>query len=290
MRARTKRSSVLAVAVISVLGIFSAACTPPTPTSSTWEFKATKVTNVDSQDEIRLFGACIAIPNCNDEPYVINIATRVKIGVPGSASGFVVSSRSNNPEDVPEGESRTLTGAAGAPAQFTGVDRLDIVDVLDTNRKLEVFVIYTWIMEEDTVAVNTAANDVKDILVDSLNATLAAGSLPADLNFLLDLILGNLGNVFTLLLSNIPLLGLGDDVGGGAFQVGIAATGGLASLVDGLIGTATIPSFAIPVLDLPPDINYVNIFTMGGTKTWTGQSFTEYGDGEHVYDFQANKV
>ncbi|MCB9387507.1 MAG: hypothetical protein H6517_06745 [Microthrixaceae bacterium] len=276
---------------MAALALIAAACVPPTaPATDTWEFKATQVTVNDAQDEIRLFGACVAIPNCNDEPYVMNIATRVKIGVPNSASGFVVSSRSNNPENVPAGESRTLTGAAGAPVAFPGLQRLDVADLLNANNKLEVVVIYTWVMEEDTVAVNTAANDVKDILVDALNATLAQGSVPSDAGVLLDLILDNLGDAFTLLLSNIPLLGLGDDVGGGAIDVGIAAKGGLASLIDGAIGTATIPAFPIPVLDLPPDVQHVNIFSMGATKTFTGQAFDQYGDGVHTYNFQANQV
>lgn len=289
MKTRSLRRPAFAVAALSILSLLAAACVQP-PNTDSWEVKATKVVNVDSQDEIRVFGACVAIPNCNDEPYVINVASRVKIGVPNSASGFVVSSRNNNPENVPEGETRILSGAAGAPAQFNGLRRLDVGDLLNTNNKLEVVIVYSWVMEEDLVAVNTAANNVKDILVDALNSTLATGSLPSDPADLLDLILGNLGNAFTLLLSNIPLLGLGDDVGGGAFQVGIAAKGGLAGIIDAAVGTATLPTFAIPVLDLPPDIMHVNIFTMGGTKTFTDQRFDQYGDGIHDYDFQTNQV
>ncbi|MCP4435472.1 MAG: hypothetical protein GY812_08255 [Actinomycetia bacterium] len=281
------------VSLFAAIGLIAAACAPPAaPPAQTWEVSATKVVNVDSQDEIRdpVFGWCIAIPNCNDEPYVINIGTRVKIGVPNSASGFVKTSRDNNPEDVPEGETRNLSGDAGAPAVFTGVRPLDVGDLLNTNNKLEVVVVYSWVMEEDLVAVNTAANDVKDILVDALNSTLAAGSLPNDAEDLVDLILNNLGSAFTLLLSNIPLLGLGDDVGGGALHVGIGAKGALAGIVDTAIGAATIPSFDIPILDLPPDIKHVNIFSMAGTSTFTGQRFDQYGDGIHDYDFRATPL
>lgn len=293
MKPTFKKRSALLVAAVSALALVAAACVPPS-SSDKWEFKATNVTINDAQDEVRLFGACVAIPNCNDEPYVINIATRVKIGKANSASGFVVSSRDHNPENVPAGESRVLTGAAGAPVVYPGVQRLDIADLLNTNNKLEVMVVYTWVMEEDTVPVNTAANDVKDVLVDALNETLAKGSVPSDPNLLLDLILDNLGNMFTLLLSNIPLLGLGDDVGGGAINVGIAAKGGLANTINATIGSADIPEFEIPVLDLPPSIKHVNIFTMGGTKTFTGQAFNQYhvlgvNDATHTYDFQANQ-
>ncbi|MFV0317298.1 MAG: hypothetical protein ACK5O2_10120, partial [Microthrixaceae bacterium] len=163
MKSRARRRPALILGAVAALALIAAACAPPpAPSSSTWEFKATQVTVNDAQDEIRVFGACVAIPNCNDEPYVINVAARVKIGVPGSASGFVVSSRDNNPENVPAGESRTLTGAAGAPAQFPGLKRLDVADLANSANKLEVLVVYTWVMEEDTVPVNTAANDVKD--------------------------------------------------------------------------------------------------------------------------------
>lgn len=292
LKSRARRRPALIVGAMAALALVAAACTPP-PVSSTqtWEFKATQVTNVDSQDEIRdpIFGACIAIPNCNDEPYVINIATRVKIGVPNSASGFVVSSRNNNPENVPEGDTRVLTGAAGAPVSFPGIKRLDTADLLNPANKLEVFVVYTWVMEEDTVAVNTAANDVKDVLVDALNSTLAQGSLPTDVDDLLDLIFDNLGNAFTLLLSNIPLLGLGDDVGGGAINVGLGVKGGLSSLVNAALGDADLPTFPIPVLSLPPDVQHINVFTTAGVANFNDQDFDQYGDGIHRYNFQANQ-
>lgn len=291
MKSARRHTRKLLLGAVATIALVAAACVPPpAPANSTWEFKATNVTVNDVQDEVCVL-VCV---NRSDEPYVINIGTRVKIGEPGSASGFVVSSRNNNPEGLGAGESSALTGAAGAPTVFPGISRLDIADLLNQDNKLEVFVIYTWVMEEDTVAVNTAANDVKDILVDALNSTLAEGSLPSDPADLLDIIFDNLGNAFTLLLSNIPLLGLGDDVGGGAINVGIAAKGGLADIIDDSIGTTPIPSFQIPIAELPPDIDYVNIFTTKGTKTFTGQSFDYTNllgnvDGLHTYSFQANQ-
>ncbi len=255
-----------------------------------WEFKATQVTVNDAQDEVRVFGACVAIPNCNDEPYIIQVATRVKVGGgAGNASGFVVSTRDVNPENVSAGTTVALTGAAQGSAVYNGIDALDILDLLDANRHMEVLVTYTWVMEEDTVPVNTAANDVKDILVTALNTTLATGTLPSDPNAIVQLILDNLGNAFTLLLSNIPLFGLGDDVGGGAFDIGIGAKGALGGIIDATIGTATA-SFPIPVVSLPPDIKHVNIYSMSGTKTFPGEAFNQYGDGVHTYDFQTNQV
>lgn len=301
MKSNLKKRSALVVAAVSALALVAAACTPPS-SADKWEFKATNVTINDSQDEVP--GTCW-MGVCKDEPYVINIATRVKIGSKkDSASGFVVSSRDNNPEDMPAGTSSVLETLipppinhtySGAKVVYPNVQRLDVADLLNTNNKLEVMIIYTWVMEEDQVPVNAAATSVMNSMVDALNETLDDASVPNDPNVLLNLILNNLGNAFTIMLSNIPLLGLGDDVGGGAINVGIAAKGGLATIINNTIGTADIPEFEIPVLDLPPSIKHVNIFAMGGTKTFTGQAFNQYhdifgvNDGTHTYDFQAKK-
>lgn len=291
MNIRHWRTAPLKAAIAATtLAVGAVACTAPAaPVPVTWKFEATNVTVNDAQDEIRLFGGCIAIPNCNDEPYVINIGARVKVGVANSASAQVISSRDHNPEDVPAGESRALSGLSGGAVSFPNVSRLNVTDLLNTNNKLEIFVIYTWVLEEDTVPVNTAANDVAAILVDALNDTVATASIPTDIDVLLDLILSNLGNAFTLLLSNIPLLGLGDDVGGGAFSIGIASRGTLATGIEAAIGNANIPAFDIPVLDLPPSIKHVNIFATGVTKNFTGQGFDQYGDGVHTYDFRSSQ-
>ncbi len=294
MNTQLRKRPLVAAALMSVLAVFSSACTPAPPPWSSWEFTATRVTVNDSQDEIRgLFGECIPatwLGGRKDEPYVMNIATRVKIGVPDSADGFVVSSRSSNPHNVPAGASRVLTGPAGAPAVFTGIDRLDILDLLDGSRPVEVFLIYTWVMEEDVIPVNIAANDVKNLLILILNLELAQGSMPSDPDQFVDEIMDRALDIFTLLLSNIPQLGLGDDVGGGAFNIGIPATGVLADIVDASIASATIAPFPLSIRDLPPDVKHVDLLTMSGTTTFAGQVFDQYGDGVHTYDFQANQV
>ena len=102
--------------------LLATACPPPaSSTPVNWAFKATSVTVNDSQDEVRdpIFGACISLTGCSDEPYVLNVNFRVKIGVANSAQTFVTGSRSNAPSGVGAGSTslrlyRTHTVPPGA--------------------------------------------------------------------------------------------------------------------------------------------------------------------------------
>jgi len=271
--------------MLASTALLATAC-PPAPgvVLNNPTFSATSVTVNNSQDEV-----CVIIcVNREDEPYVLNVNFRVKIGVPGSASTFVTGSRSNSLSGLGAGDSAALSGAQQATATFAGVQGLDLLDLLDTNNKLEVWGTYVWAMEEDTVGVATAAGNVADILKNALNSTIASTSLPSDaggiVSLVLDALFDNVGGAFTLLLSNIPLLGLGDDALGGGMYIGIGAKGALGGIIDGSIGTAQIPPIAVPVLALPPDIEHVGLYTLTGAKTFGGQSFSGAG-GQHTYNF-----
>ncbi len=289
-RRTRRRSATFFAAFISVAMVASACTPPPPPTVKTWEFKSTQVT-VNEANDCTLGLACSFLGTDRDEAYVLNVAFRVKIGEANSASAWVAGSRSND-TSVDEGQTKTLTGAAQNAATFTDVSTLDVANLSDN--KLEVVGTYTWVMEKDQVGVNVAANDVADILEDALNSTLASAEGELDPSLILDLIFDNLGSSFTLLLSNIPLLGLGDDALGGAFYIGIGAKGGLATTFDGLLGSIPPPNFSVPVLDLPPDVLNFGVFTMQNTKVFSGQNFDNSclipQCGEHTYTFQANEV
>jgi len=282
----TKTRSITAgiVAVVAVMAL-AASCAPAAaPASESWTFKANSVKINDSQDEIRdpIFGFCIAIPNCDDEPYALQIGFRVKVGVPNSAQTFVVNNRTDAPS-VSEGSTRVLTGNQQNAATFANVKPLALIDLFNSANKLEVVGVYTWASEEDLVGNGVAANGVAGLLKDALNATLAQGALPADASFILDLILDNIVGALGLLAQNVPLFGLGDDVLGGALYLGIGAKGDLANLVNAAIVNTPPIVFDIPVLNLPPDIIGGGIATMGGPKNFT-QQFSGAG-GTHTYDF-----
>ena len=283
-RTRTRLAAV--VGVLAVMGVAAACVPPPTPANESWTFRATQVTVNDSQDEVRVFGACANF-NCEDEPYTLNIGFRVKIGVPNSAQTVVVNNRTDAPENVGEGQTVNLTGNAQNAVTWNNVKPLDVVDLFNTNNKLEVFGVYSWASEEDFVGNGVAADAVADVLRDALNSTLATGTLPSDAGLILDLVLDNIFGALGLLAQNIPLFGLGDDVLGGGLYIGIGAKGQLASIIDGTIGSAPPITFDIPLLDLPPDIVGGGIFTMGGTKTFT-QTYSGAG-GQHTYGYQVAK-
>mgnify|MGYP001812095139 FL=1 len=152
-----------------------------------------------------------------------------------------------------------------------------------------------WVMEKDTIGVGLAASSMAGVLEDALNDTLAQAGGTTDPNDILDLIFSNLDSAIGILVNNIPTLGLGDDALGGGLYLGIGATGGLATTLYGLLTNFTIPDLNIPILDLPPDIQEVGVFTMGATKTFTGQRFDNGGClipqcGIHTYNFQASEA
>ena len=285
-RTRTRLAAV--VGILAVMGV-AASCVPPAPTAESWTFRANSVTVNDSQDEIRdpLFGLCIAIPSCEDEPYTLNIGFRVKIGVPGSADAFVVNNRTDAPENVGEGVTVNLTGNAQNAVTWNNIKPLDIADLLNSANKLEVVGVYTWASEEDLVGNGVAADGVAGLLEDALNATLATGTLPSDASLILDLVLDNILGALGLLAQNIPLFGLGDDVLGGALYIGIGAKGGLADIINGTIGTTPPLTFDIPIVSLPPDIDGGGFFTFKNSKSFT-QQFSG-ADGTHTYNFSVSK-
>lgn len=292
---RTRSRLVAAFAIFAVLGL-TAACAPSAPGGGpapiNWSFKGTSITVVDSQDEVRdpLFGLCIAIPNCNDEPYLIQVAFRVTIGQPGSAQAWVTTGSSLN--NIPEGPTVIpLTGGQQAKVNFNNVKPLDVLDALNPNNKMDIVGTYVWAAEEDTInSLSGGANSIASIFQSVLNATLAAGSLPdgdvgALLDMLFDALFDNIGTPFNLILSNIPCLGLCDDVLGGAVYVGLGATGSLAQIIDGALGSFTVPNINIPLVDVPPDVQGGGLFTMRNTKDFT-QNFHGAG-GHHRYTFQS---
>ena len=104
---RTRSTRTVLVGVLAALGLL-AACTPSPPVSVNWTFRASSITSVDSQDEVRLFGECIAIPNCDDEAYLYQIAFRARIGEPNSAQAWVV--QGSEIGGLSEGETIALSG------------------------------------------------------------------------------------------------------------------------------------------------------------------------------------
>ena len=288
MKTRTARLAL--VGLVAAFATVAAACAPDAPppweppAPINWSFKGTNITVNNSQDE-----TCVIIcVNKEDEPYLLQVAFRVRIGQPGSADAWVV--KGDSLANLGAGDSATLTGGQQAPVTFTGVQPLDILSALNPANKMDVVGVYTWAAEEDTInSLTGGAESIADIFESVLNDTLAAGTLPnqdanALVNMIIDALFDNIGTPFNLILANIPCIGLCDDVLGGSVYVGLGATGTLAGIMDAALASATVPAINLPV-DVPPDIQGGGFFTMGGTKNFT-QTFTG-ADGQHTYGFQS---
>ena len=289
MKTRTARLAL--VGLVAAFATVAAACAPDAPppweppAPINWSFKGTNITVNNSQDE-----TCVIIcVNKEDEPYLLQVAFRVRIGQPGSAQAWVVTGSSLS--GLGAGDSAVLSGGQQAKVDFTGVQPLDILSALNPANKMDVVGVYTWAAEEDQInSLSGGAGSIATIFQNALNSTLAAGALPnqdanALVNMIFDALFDNIGTPFNLILSNIPCLGLCDDVLGGAVYVGIGATGALAGIMDAALASATVPAINIPVVDVPPDIQGGGFFTMGGSKTFS-QTFTG-ADGQHTYGFQS---
>lgn len=285
---RTRTWKVAGLGLLTAITLVASACAPQTPggnAGETWQFKGTTVTVNDSQDEV----CVIFCVNTKDEPYLINIGFRVKVGKAGSAQTFVVNTVDNALQDVPVNDTRVLNANQQATATFAGVKPLDLLDLTNPTNKLEIVGTYSWAAEEDFIGVGLAANQTADVLKNALNATVAASSLPSDPNLILNLIIDNLGSAIGIIVNDIPTFGLTDDVLGGGIFIGIGATGSLASIINAAIGSTPFPTFEIPIVTLPPDIQGGGFFTTsGGTKNFT-QSYSGSG-GQHTYTYQAGKV
>ena len=286
---RTRSRLVALVGVLAVMGV-AASCVPPAPPSSTtWTFRGTQVTVNDSQDETCVLGICA---NRSDEPYLINIGFRVKIGVAGSAQTQVANTRGSALQDVPAGGVRTLNSSQAGTITWSNHKPLDILDLANSDNALEVVGVYSWAAEEDFVGLGVAANATADVLRDAHNQTLAAGDLPSDAGMIFDLILDNILGALGLLAQNIPLLGLGDDVLGGGLFIGIGAKGTLGDIIEESIGSAPPITFNIPLVDLPPDIQGGGFFATTGS-VGAGKNFTTSyngAGGRHTYNYRAERT
>lgn len=288
---KTRSARFALVGLVAAFAAIAAACAPSpgvgsAPSPINWSFKGTGLTVNSEQD-------CVLICSLySDEAYLVQIAFRVRIGEPGSAQAWVV--RGDTVNNLDAGESVSLTGGQQAKVSFNGVQPLDVLDALNPNNKMDIVGTYTWAAEEDTIdSLTGGATAIADIFKSALNSTLAAGSLPngdtsALVGMIMDALFHNIGNPFKLILANIPCLGLCDDVLGGSIHIGIGATGTLASLIDTVLGSTTIPAVAIPLVTVPPDVQGGSLYTMGGikdvTQRYIGDSST---DGDYTYTFQS---
>ena len=247
-RSPARRASA-AIAALAALAIVGASCTtpgggglPPQP-SSNIEIEAQTLHVIDdNNDGLGLFIA--------DEPYIINLAFRVKFGTPGSASTFLVHDVSNEltcpgtPPGFPwpadscaTGESTSVPNAMGE-VQFPALQWVDVFDIL-VGRQPELAGTFAFAYEEDQIfgsgSVATTIAAFAAGVETILNSTVATGSLPADENAAAALIVSIIGDVALgfiggTLLGLLSGLGNADDLIGVAPIIVVGIGGGMSTL------------------------------------------------------------
>lgn len=279
----SNRTRTLTAAVIASLALVAGACAAPGGGGGNggglpdFRFTANKVTVVEHNDSF-LYGQ-------RDEPFVVNLWFRVKVGEPGSAQVGIAGDRSAAYDDLGNGESLALTGTQQAAVNFNDVELLDVVDLVNPNKNLEIVGTWSWAMEADDVGVGGVIDSSLNVMRNALNVIVASGNVPEDPNVLVAALLGDFGDAFNLiagaLFSSIP--GIPDDAVGSRFYIGVGAKGALSNIIDAAVPNNVFPSVAIPIVSVPPDIDGGQIFSLGHNNGFTGEVFSS-GDGRHDYD------
>jgi len=299
-RVRVRRAAISVVGVVSLALLATACPTPPPyggPPTGNRSFSATSVTVNSVNDGWNITCFCY-----KDEPKVVNVGFRVKLGVPNSASsGFVAGSNHWDgifEQGLAAGESYNYAGSEKGTFSFNNVALPDIGDLLQ-GAPIEIAGVWAWKLEDDGILaanVNNVANAITTALTSALNATVAQSQIPSDPNQIVNAVIAAIGNLgflnlvatgATAILNNLNVLS--DDVVGSAMYVGIGSSGTLGSIIDGTLGSVAFPAVpigSIPVIGnivVPPDIGGGAIFSLGtGTKTFTN-NYTNGGvDGQHT--------
>lgn len=289
------RRAVALIAGVASLALVGAACTTTGgyhyagPPQATRTFQANTVTINSSNDDCFI---CFA----NDEPKVINIAFRAKMGVANSASAFVVSGANHWNGVFEQGPHEgdppyTYQGAERAPVVFNNLLMPDVADLLQ-GAHLEIAGVWAWKVEDDGILaanVNNIADAIVPAIVAALNQTVAIASVPSDTSQIVNAVVAAIGNlgffnlfsaVFTGLLNNLNISS--DDVVGSAMYVGIGSSGTLASIIEPVVGSVAFPTVAIPTLIVPPDIGGGKIFSLAYAHNFSDSTTNGGVDGQHT--------
>ncbi len=266
------RRSWFAVPVLVVAAaLVGGACAPP-PAPTEWKVRPVSVTVHDKED-----------PDPGDEPYVIQVGFRSKVGVPGSSSTSISSQCHANKlpaTDVGRNGTTVPIPAGSADVTFSGVQNLDIADVATGSSPFEVLGTLTFVMERDGVFAGCAVSDalknaLLGVVTDALDLLIANSPVPPTTEELVDLIVANLGDFINAAGSLIGavLEGLGnpDDVIGVAAQIHLPTRGGLTDLINGALDLAGLFSPGledgfIPIDGLPSSLQ-IRVGTLSPSTT-----------------------
>lgn len=233
------RRGLFAVPVLVVTAaLVGTACAPP-PAPTDWTVRPVSVTVHDGEDN-----------DGGDEPYIIQVGFRSKVGVANSSSTSISSQcyRNRLPANNAAPDGTTVTIPPGsADVTFSGVKNLDIPDLATNAAPFEVIGTLSFVMERDGIFGGCAVSDalrsaLLGVVRDALDVLIANSPVPPTTEQLIDLVVSNLGDFIAAAGSLIGavLEGLGnpDDVIGVAAQIHLPTKGALTDLVNGALDLA----------------------------------------------------
>ncbi len=247
-------------ALLVVLSLVAAACTIGGPAPVDWKVKPVSIKVVDGEDN-----------DAGDEPYVIQVGFRSKLGVAGSSavqlSSQCYSGALPAPDAAPDGTTVAVPPGT-ADISFPQAQNLDIGDVLLGTAPLEIFGTMSFVMERDGIFGGCAISDalgsaLLPVINDALNLLIASSPVPPTQEQLIDLIVSNLGNflsaVGSFLGAFIEGLGNPDDILGVGVQILLPTSGAFTDLLNTAfaIGGIFAPGLEqgfIPIDSLPSAI------------------------------------
>ncbi len=275
------RKSLITVGLISALALFASACTIPAPAERTWKVRPVSIKVIDQEDY-----------DPGDEPYVIQLAFRSKLGVPNSSSAFVVS-QCRTPGAMPATNVGTPgtevpIPAGSADVVFPKAQNLDVGDVLLGTAPLEIFGTLTFAMERDGLFAGSCAvtdmlqNVLTGTVADALDLLIANSATPPTQEDLINLIVSHLGDFLSavpgLIAAVLEGLGNPDDILGVAAQIHLPTAGAFTDLLRFGLALAGLDNGVIESEDLPSALQ-VRV----GSLTPSSASFTFSGPGySHV--------
>lgn len=266
------RRGLFAVPVLVVAAaLVGSACAPP-PAPTDWTVRPVSVTVNDGEDN-----------DGGDEPYIVQVGFRSKLGVDNSTSTSISSQcyRNRLPANNAAPNGTTVTIPAGsADVTFSGVNNLDIPDLATNAAPFEVIGTLTFVMERDGIFGGCAVSDalrsaLLGVLRDALELLIAESPVPPTTEQLIDLVVSNLGDFVAAAGSLIGavLEGLGnpDDIIGVAAQIHLPTKGALTDLVNGALDLAGLFSPGlengfIPIEGLPSTLQ-IRVGTLSPSTT-----------------------
>lgn len=275
------RKVTAAAVLVAVISVLAASCTLPAPASRNWKVKPVSIEVVEKEDF-----------DPGDEPYVIQLGFRSKLGVESSSQVSVRSGcRANQLPATDVGTNGTVVPIhpGGSDIEFPDAQNLDVGDILLETAPLEIFGTMSFVMERDGIFAGACAvtdmiqNVLSGVMKDALDILIAGSAVPPTEQELIDLIVGNLGDFLSavpgLIAATIEGLGDPDDILGVAIQIHLPTAGAFTNLLDLGLTLAGLDNGILDVEELPSTV----AFRIGKLLP-SSASFNFSGPGyEHIF-------